>query len=112
MQTPYEILGLEADANDDEIKQAYLQQVKNNPPDRNQEKFQLIHDAYRSIEDHKSRLKYDLFTIPVANFNTVIDQALHTEQPVALNFQSFKQILTVSIDDANLLSAIAEPEKS
>ena len=55
MQTPYEILGVVVDANDADIKQAYLQQVKNNPPDRDQEKFQLIHDAYTSIKDHKNR---------------------------------------------------------
>ncbi|MBT4146331.1 MAG: J domain-containing protein, partial [Gammaproteobacteria bacterium] len=51
MQTPYEILGVETDARDDEIKQAYLQQVKNNPPDRNQQQFQIIHGAYSSIKD-------------------------------------------------------------
>jgi hypothetical protein len=39
-------LNVATTANDAEIKQAYLRLVKDNPPDRNQEKFQLIHDAY------------------------------------------------------------------
>ena len=85
MQTPYEILDVAVDASDDEIKQAYLQQVKNNPPDRDQEKFQLIHDAYTAIKDHKSRVSYDLFTLPSTNFNVLLDQALHTEKALELN---------------------------
>ncbi|MCK5189319.1 MAG: DnaJ domain-containing protein, partial [Methylococcales bacterium] len=43
MKTPYEILDVAVEASDAEIKQSYLRQVKNNPPDHEQEKFQLIH---------------------------------------------------------------------
>ena len=111
MQTPYEILGVVVDANDADIKQAYLQQVKNNPPDRDQERFQLIHDAYTSIKDHKSRISHDLFSIPSSNFNTVLDQILQTEQAITINSESFKKILSVSIDDTSLLNVFAKPEK-
>ena len=111
MQTPYEILDVAVDASDDEIKQAYLQQVKNNPPDRDQEKFQLIYDAYTAIKDHKSRVSYDLFTLPGTNFNVLLDQALHTEKALELNSKSFKKILSLSIDETSLLNAIATPEK-
>ena len=111
MQTPYEILDVVVDASNDEIKQAYLQQVKNNPPDRDQEKFQLIHDAYTSIKDHKSRISYELFTLPTADFDALLDQALHTDQALALNSESFKKILNISIDETSLLNAIATPEK-
>lgn len=111
MQTPYEILGVVVNANDADIKQAYLQQVKNNPPDRDQEKFQLIHNAYTSIKDHKSRVSHDLFFIPSSNFNTVLDQVLDTEQSITLNSESFKKILSVSIDDTSLLNVFAKPEK-
>jgi len=111
MQTPYEILGVVVDANDADIKQAYLQQVKNNPPDRDQEKFQQIHDAYTSIKDHKSRVSHDLFSIPNSNFNTVLDQVLQTKQAITINSESFKKILSVSIDDTSLLNVFAKPEK-
>ena len=111
MQTPYEILDVVVDASNDEIKQAYLQQVKNNPPDRDQEKFQLIHDAYTSIKDHKSRISYEIFTLPTADFDALLDQALHTDQALALNSESFKKILNSSIDETSLLNAIATPEK-
>ncbi len=111
MQTPYQILDVAFDARDDEIKQAYLQQVKNNPPDRDQHKFQIIHDAYTAIKDHKSRVSYDLFTLPVADFNAVLDKALQTEQAATVNSESLNKLLSISIDDASLLNAFASPEK-
>ena len=111
MQTPYEILGIAVSASDNEIKQAYLQQVKINPPDRNQQQFQLIHDAFTAIKNHKSRVSYELFTFPVANFNTVIDKALQTEQQLVMNSESLNKILNSSIDASTLLNAIASPEK-
>jgi len=111
MQTPYEILGVGIDASDAEIKQAYLQQVKNNPPDHNQPQFQLIHDAYSAIRDHKSRVSYDLFTLPRTDFNNLIDVALQTEQTPTPDWESLKKILSITVDDASLLNALVSPEK-
>ncbi len=111
MQTPYEVLNIDIDSRDDEIKQAYLQQVKLNPPDRDQEKFQQIHNAYTSIKDHKSRISHDLFTFPATNFNALLDKALHTEHHLTLNAESLKKILSHSIDESSLLNAIASTEK-
>lgn len=114
MQTPYEILGivnLSQDALDAQIKHAYLREVKNNPPDRNQEKFQVIHNAYLAIKDAKSRLKYDLFTIPVIRFDKLLDQALQVEQSPDMNADSLQKIFSISIDDASLLNALTRPGK-
>ncbi|OQK18089.1 hypothetical protein AU255_09650 [Methyloprofundus sedimenti] len=106
MQTPYQILGVDIDATDDEIKQAYLHQVKQSPPDRDQQQFQLIHDAYTAIKDHKSRVSYDLFTLPVADFTTILDKALQTGLSGAMNAESVKKLLTISIDNASLLASL------
>jgi len=110
MQTPYKILNIKPTASDSEIKQAYLQQVKNNPPEHNQQQFQLIHDAYTSIKDEKSRLSYELFTLPSADFNNVIDTALKTEQTIMINSTFLSKILAISLDK-QLLNTIASPEK-
>lgn len=110
MQTPYQILDVAVGANDKAIKQAYLQQVKNNPPDRNQQQFQLIHDAYTSIKDHKSRISHELFTLPVADFNTVLDKALQTGQVGTVNAESLNKLLSISMDDASLLNAFADAD--
>jgi DnaJ-class molecular chaperone len=111
MKTPYEILDVAVEASDVEIKQAYLRQVKTNPPDRAQEQFQLIHKAYTSIKDHKSRVSYALFTLPTANFNTLIDQALNTGHTIALNPKHFNQLLSASIDESIFSNFIANSEK-
>ena len=110
MQTPYQILDVTVNASDTEIKQAYLQQVKINPPDRDQQQFQLIHDAYSAIKDQKSRVSYDLFTLPTGNFNQLIDQALHTEQTVELGANELKNILS-SIDETSLLNVFTTSKK-
>ena len=110
MQIPYEVLGVDVNANDVEIKQAYLQQVKNNPPDRDNEKFQAIHDAYSSIKDKSSRLKRELFNLPADDFDMVIDAILATEQDLVIDSVVLQQIVMASVDD-NLLNTITSPKK-
>ena len=46
---PTEILGVSADATDDEIRTAYLSKVQEHPPDRSPEQFELIRDAYEAL---------------------------------------------------------------
>lgn len=112
MKTPYEILCVVVDASDDEIKQAYLQKVRDNPPDHDPEQFQLIHNAYISIKDQKSRISYALFNVASTDFDELIDQALSTERSVQLTPDRFNKLLRASLDDSTFTSAIAGPEKS
>jgi DnaJ-class molecular chaperone len=112
MKTPYEILGIAADASDVEIKQAYLQKVKDNPPDRDQEQFQLIHNAYTLIKDSKSRMSYALFNLPAADFDELLDQAFDTAQIVQINPEQFNKLLHAGVDDKTVLNAIAHYGKS
>lgn len=112
MKTPYEILSVAADASDNEIRQAYLQIVKDNPPDHDPEQFQLIHNAYASIKDQKSRVSYDLFNVTSIDFDELINQALCTEQTVKLTPDHFNKLLRASIDDSTIANALAGPEKS
>ena len=85
MKTPYEILEVAEQASDSDIKQAYLQKVKLNPPDRDHEKFQQIHSAYETIKNATCREKYALFNYPEADFDALLDQAI---APVA--YRSFR----------------------
>ncbi len=111
MKTPYEILEITSDASDIEIKQAYLKKVKNNPPDRDQELFLLIHNAYESIKDNKSRISHDLFNDPNIKFDELIDQALDTKQTVKLNPEQFKKLLHAGMDDTTIQNCIPNPQK-
>jgi curved DNA-binding protein CbpA len=99
MKTPYEILEVTEHATDSEIKQAYLQKVKLNPPDRDHEKFQVIHSAYETIKNVTYRQKYTLFNYPEADFDTLLDLAFTCEKPLLMNAELFDKLLHASIDD-------------
>ncbi len=106
MQTPYELLDVAANADDDAIKLAYLQKVKDYPPDRDPEQFQVIRTAYETIKDHKSRVSHALFGQSEADFERLLDQALPTSQTVTLNAEQFERLLKISIDEETLLNAL------
>lgn len=108
MQTPYQILNLSSTATDSEIKQTYLEKVKANPPEQDQQQFQLLHQAYLAIKDHKSRLRYELFTESQVNFNNIIELALRTEPSKTLTAEQFNTLLTASIDDSNIHNALSK----
>ena len=50
-----EILGVSANADDAEIRAAYLRKLKENPPDRAPEQFERIRDAYDMLRDPRRR---------------------------------------------------------
>lgn len=104
MKTPFEILDVAADASDTQIKQAYLQKVKDNPPDRDQARFQSINNAYESIKDAKSRISYALFHIPDADFDALLDKALDSAQPLRIEPEQFVKLLGAGSGDAIFLN--------
>ena len=110
MKTPYEILEVAEQASDSAIKQAYLQKIKLNPPDRDHEKFQQIHSAYETIKNATSREKYALFNFPEADFNTLLDKGFIATQPALMNADIFENLLHASIDDKTF--QIGKPKKT
>jgi DnaJ-class molecular chaperone len=63
MLNPYQILGVTESASDEEIRTAYLTQLRKNPSDSNQQQFQQIQQAYDQIKDSDTRLRYRLFHV-------------------------------------------------
>ena len=61
MSDYYNILGVEKNASDNEIKQAYRQLAKQYHPDKggDKEKFQKIQEAYDTLSDSTKRQQYD-----------------------------------------------------
>lgn len=62
----YNILGVEEDASQKEIKKAYRRKAKKYHPDSNseeadEEKFKKINEAYKVLSDEEKRKKYDRF---------------------------------------------------
>jgi curved DNA-binding protein CbpA len=58
---PYEILGLSADSDDETIRRRYLELVRTFPPEKSPERFAQVRQAYESLKDLDTRLRYRLF---------------------------------------------------
>jgi curved DNA-binding protein CbpA len=60
---PYQVLGIGPASSDEEIRQRYLELVRQHPPDRDPGRFAAIRDAYEKIREPVERLKFMLFDI-------------------------------------------------
>jgi curved DNA-binding protein CbpA len=60
------MLGVSHDATDEEIRSAYLQKVREYPPDRSPEQFEKIRDAYEALRDPRRRMHHRLFAVDPA----------------------------------------------
>jgi len=79
MKTPFEILGIEEDADDQAIKKAYLRKVRENPPERDGAAFQAIRKAYETIQTARHRLKYRLFHYESPDLSALVAEALSAD---------------------------------
>lgn len=61
MLTHYLVLGLSPQASTVEVRQRYLQLVRENPPSRAPEYFQKITAAYDALKDERARVATRLF---------------------------------------------------
>ncbi len=74
---PWAVLGLPSEANEREIRQAYLAAVKAHPPDRDPERFQAIRDAYETLRDPQQRARR---TLLAADPDTPLAAAVDTAE--------------------------------
>ncbi len=62
MLDPYEELGIDPEqVTDETVRQAYVNSIRMNPPDRDPAAFERIQTAYGWIKDEHSRLRLKLF---------------------------------------------------
>ncbi|MBF0124753.1 MAG: DnaJ domain-containing protein [Magnetococcales bacterium] len=78
---PFDVLGLTAEANDAEIRKAYLVRVKEFSPEQHPERFKEIRAAFEAISDQRRRIAYSLFGKETADFPTLLLAVLRREQP-------------------------------
>ena len=63
MTDPYDVLGLDRQADDVAIRRAYAQLVRQFPPEREPEAFRNIRAAYERLRDPESRARLSLFLL-------------------------------------------------
>src|SRR5262245_33583245 len=61
MTDPYQVLGLPPGSDDEAIRRRYLELVRQFPPERHPDRFAAVRQAYESLRDLNTRLRYRLF---------------------------------------------------
>ena len=57
LQDAREVLGLSPDATAEQVRAAYLDKVRQHPPDRDPEQFERVRDAYGRLRDPRSKVQ-------------------------------------------------------
>ena len=84
---PYAVLELARSASLEDARNAYLRLVRENPPDRNPERFREVHSAWQSFSDpltqarHLIRPNHDL-----PSLTAIIEEAEKTKPRLPYSF--------------------------
>ncbi len=78
MRNPYEVLGLDTNADESLIRSRYLEQVRQFSPERDPERFAEIRAAYEQLRDPRVSLEHRLFDI--RSYQT-FDELVASSQP-------------------------------
>lgn len=82
MNDPYIVFGLDASADEDAIRQRYLQLVRENPPERAPDRFAEIHAAYEQLRDVETSWERRLFSLKESEpLEAVIERRLANVAP-------------------------------
>jgi hypothetical protein len=69
------ILGVPADADERELRAAYVSQVQAHPPDVDPEAFERVRDAYEWLRDPRRRARWWLESVdPAAPLTSLLDE--------------------------------------
>ena len=97
MNDPFALLGVDAEADDETVRKAYLQQVRLCPPERNPERFQEIRAAYEVIADARSRLALRLFHAPKPDLPALLAPVLSGGAPVPPRLPQLQALLSAAV---------------
>jgi len=104
MKNYYEILNVNKDANQEEIKSGYKKMLRKYPPEKEQEKYKEIREAYDTLKDEKNRKNYDAYFHHEKDIKTLEDK--YTEHMEAKNYNEaekvLKKILIISPEIAHI----------
>jgi curved DNA-binding protein CbpA len=107
---PYSILGLERNADANQIKRAYFRLVREYPPESEPEKFQQIRAAYEQLRTPERRSHADLFLLQPPperlDYSKIdYDLSVHRDDVVALAIE-------IGLSQVKLQSDFKEPKLS
>lgn len=74
MKTYYEWLEIQPTSSKEEIKKAYFRMVRKYPPDKEEEKFKSIREAYETLSNAKTKQEYDQMLMLPEDIKVMIDK--------------------------------------
>lgn len=89
---PYDILGIPRTTDDEAVRKAYLELVRQHSPDRDPDRFQQISRAYEQLKDEDARLRYDLFNRETPGRTPFEVLVRHTKQSGERKPPTFQQM--------------------
>jgi DnaJ-class molecular chaperone len=80
-ENPQNILGVPQDAKSKEIRTAYLNKIKEYPPEKFPKEFERVRDAYTILSDVRYRMRLMLQSAdPEASMETLLDDQKQNRQ--------------------------------
>jgi len=96
MMDPFSTLGVTTDADDEQIRRAYLDQVRRYPADRHPERFQRIRDAYEQIGTRRGRLQHRLFATEAPTRESLLQHLETLAQAQRPSLEQFQALLRLN----------------
>ena len=110
MKNYYEILNISKNASQEEIRNGYKKMLRKYPPEKEQEKYKEIREAYDTLKDDKSRKNYDAYFHHEKDIKTLEDK--YTEYMDNENYKEaekiLKKILIISPEIAHIKDKLGE----
>ena len=110
MKNYYEILNISKNASQEEIRSGYKKMLRKYPPEKEQEKYKEIREAYDTLKDEKSRKNYEAYFYHEKDIKTLEDK--YTEHMKARNYEEaekiLKKILIISPEIAHIKDKLGE----
>lgn len=96
MLNPFDVLNVDEDASDADVKKAYFQMVRQFTPEKHAERFKQIREAYDLLKDPSQRLEAEVFSFMKPS--STPDSEVASTPPIQLDGDVFlawvKQTLT------------------
>lgn len=94
MRDPYLILKVSPDATDEAVQEAYLQAVRDCPPERDAQHFQAVRQAYETLRTEKLRLQYELFNTDLPVAEDLLAQGMpEADETIKPSLKAFQGVL-------------------
>lgn len=105
MLDPYHTLGISRSANDEEIRIAWSQRIRQYPPEQDPHRFKQIQQAFEILQNRHKRLEFDLFNTDAPERDDLLDLALLQGEVEKPNAETLRQCLKRSM----LLAKVSMP---